>query len=854
MALVTQKNIPKSGQIDKDGYPNPSQGNSFIQNNLTTPPAQGGVDNFGNPTLGDSFIQANPDIHLQHPDGDNFENLTRAVTWKSEGKKINLNNGEGIITHGVGIPDTTVGWSVSNSGNAITLDYSPIIDRYNSSRIQANLTDGVYTIMSADQQRKSSGPRASLWNSEPHIITRPHQAGETVAGNSYVDKLQAFGIPFSPQDAVRYGRHLLSPRGLQFLNRQNDLTSRNPYEEAFDGNTFTVAGKFSPKVFNPLAVYVSRALPAHMIRYTDPKYGDLVNALVGGSPLRSLALEGLQRLSKNIQIKLPNSKIVDEAAKLSKGEITIGQGTTNLLQSFVEGKAIEKVDYYGRKLLNNLNRPEKDSTVSDKPPAQPKPEEVKITFPSDYRDNKPYVLFTTFKNHHFGDPNRSHWLGMQIFNFSPLKADANSQGTPIASRVAWKDSFIEQGIRYTVEKNEQVNRQYGYKKSTEAVGNTSGLTAPDNTGETVTMVNEFDKGTSYDSIDKQAKQDSKKEKLESTIETRTELQAPNNVGTLVTNTNFYNSETKYNNLRTEEEKPRPVINGDNITTEFLDVANNKKITKTATNTAHIDGKTPDGDGNYSLGGIDAIDKYKAHLYSDIVEKRDPKNVNLLARNKTNVNGTNHSNMGTAGRVAPGDVYLGDVINLEPIQELSSLDETGKELDDSIVFKIKIMNTKELIVLRAFIEELGDSVTPNWSAINYIGKPDPLYVYKGAERKMSLKFSLASFSSAEHKVLWNKANKLIGLNYPTYAELSGGGKRMVPPMIRLTVGDYVSDQPGFFENINITPKDNSFWEIEKGRQLPHHLDVNCSFVMIGDHLPDLENPKFYNIDGAQKTTT
>ena len=57
MALVTQKNIPQSGQIDKDGYPNPSLGDSFIQNNLTTPPAQGGVDDFGNPTLGDSFIQ-----------------------------------------------------------------------------------------------------------------------------------------------------------------------------------------------------------------------------------------------------------------------------------------------------------------------------------------------------------------------------------------------------------------------------------------------------------------------------------------------------------------------------------------------------------------------------------------------------------------------------------------------------------------------------------------------------------------------------------------------------------------------------------------------------------------------------
>ena len=51
--------------------------------------------------------------------------------------------------------------------------------------------------------------------------------------------------------------------------------------------------------------------------------------------------------------------------------------------------------------------------------------------------------------------------------------------------------------------------------------------------------------------------------------------------------------------------------------EFLDVANNEKIAKTATNTAHIDGKTPDGDGNYSLGGIDAIDNFVSKIIMKI---------------------------------------------------------------------------------------------------------------------------------------------------------------------------------------------------------------------------------------------
>ena len=43
-------------------------------------------------------------------------------------------------------------------------------------------------------------------------------------------------------------------------------------------------------------------------------------------------------------------------------------------------------------------------------------------------------------------------------------------------------------------------------------------------------------------------------------------------------------------------------------------------------------------------------------------------------------------------------------------------------------------------------------------------------------------------------------------------------------------------------------------VEKGKQLPLHLDVKASFVYIGDTLPDLENPKLYNVGGIQKGTS
>ena len=97
------------------------------------------------------------------------------------------------------------------------------------------------------------------------------------------------------------------------------------------------------------------------------------------------------------------------------------------------------------------------------------------------------------------------------------------------------------------------------------------------------------------------------------------------------------------------------------------------------------------------------------------------------------------------------------------------------------------------------------------------------------------------------IAWKKLNKVCSLNYPSYADVSGGGKRMVPPFVNLTIGDYIKDMPGYFEQIQLTPHDETYWELTNGMQLPRYVEIDCSYVIVGKSLPDLTEPSYFDFD-------
>ena len=172
-------------------------------------------------------------------------------------------------------------------------------------------------------------------------------------------------------------------------------------------------------------------------------------------------------------------------------------------------------------------------------------------------------------------------------------------------------------------------------------------------------------------------------------------------------------------------------------------------------------------------------------------------------------------------------------------------ELGDNYKDFIKFKFHdVVNNKPLI-FRAILSGISDSVTPEWSGTRYVGRPDQVYIYQGAERKLNFNFEIYPKTKQEFPVLLEKLNYLVGLCYPTYTE----NHRMIAPFMNLTIGDMFKNSPGFLDSLSIEVNDTSTWEMQEGLQFPKHITCTCSFTYIGRYQPSTLG-KHYELNWLQ----
>ena len=144
----------------------------------------------------------------------------------------------------------------------------------------------------------------------------------------------------------------------------------------------------------------------------------------------------------------------------------------------------------------------------------------------------------------------------------------------------------------------------------------------------------------------------------------------------------------------------------------------------------------------------------------------------------------------------------DNINMIPYGQNYSDDDK-----DFIKFKFKDLVNDQFIIFRAILSGISDSITPEWEATRYIGRPDDVHVYTGTSRSVSFSFNIYPNTKQEFPVLLEKLNYLVGLCYPTYTEQN----RMVAPFIDLTIGDMFVNTPGFLSSLSVDVDDVSTWE-------------------------------------------
>lgn len=180
-----------------------------------------------------------------------------------------------------------------------------------------------------------------------------------------------------------------------------------------------------------------------------------------------------------------------------------------------------------------------------------------------------------------------------------------------------------------------------------------------------------------------------------------------------------------------------------------------------------------------------------------------------------------------------------------------------ETKDIINFNFKVLSGEQdlppvTLYFRALLDSFDDNYGADWSGIKYVGRAETFNTYQGFNRSISLSFKVAAMSRAEMNPLYQKIVYLASTTAPTYSQ----DGFMRGTITKLTVGDYLVNQPGFISSVNYSWDKSYPWEIklkdsaeaqgvdEDVQQLPMVLDVNLQFEPIHTFAPQTGADSFF----------
>ena len=182
---------------------------------------------------------------------------------------------------------------------------------------------------------------------------------------------------------------------------------------------------------------------------------------------------------------------------------------------------------------------------------------------------------------------------------------------------------------------------------------------------------------------------------------------------------------------------------------------------------------------------------------------------------------------------------------------------GAEVKDFIKFRIRDAVNGRYIIFPALLSgAISDNSSTTPGEIQYIGRPDKVYVYGGYTRSIGFSVNIVATSAADIPIIWEKINYAKGLVLPQYKEFFSKTEkgvtdrtRPVAPLCYLTLGDLFNDAPGFFTSVNLSIPENSNWTLTDGRQVPHICTLAFEFTYIGKENPTMTSNHYDNISNS-----
>lgn len=190
----------------------------------------------------------------------------------------------------------------------------------------------------------------------------------------------------------------------------------------------------------------------------------------------------------------------------------------------------------------------------------------------------------------------------------------------------------------------------------------------------------------------------------------------------------------------------------------------------------------------------------------------------------------------------------DLINLTPPLRANTDDVFSKYGRDFIKFRFHLVKQDVVLFFRAYLNHFQDYYTGNVTGHKYIGRAEDFYTYSGFNRSFSLGFKIAAQTREELRPLYQKIVWLASSTAPSY----GNYGFMQGTIVKLTMGSYLYDTPGYITSVNYGWQTDYPWEIattdpegnETGvQELPHVLDCSIHFTPIHSFVPEVGSKPF-----------
>jgi hypothetical protein len=120
--------------------------------------------------------------------------------------------------------------------------------------------------------------------------------------------------------------------------------------------------------------------------------------------------------------------------------------------------------------------------------------------------------------------------------------------------------------------------------------------------------------------------------------------------------------------------------------------------------------------------------------------------------------------------------------------------------DYMPFYIHDLRTNEIVQFHAFLEDVGEDFSVEYTAQEGYGRQDKVQTHRGTTRTVTVSFKMVATNEDDHSVMWYKLNKLVTMIYPQWTqgrEVNVDNVRFIQPfsqipgaspVVRLRLGD------------------------------------------------------------------